>query len=136
MSWLLIITIITILAILSLYDLTNEHFGSNYWYGGYYKKYCSSCGNLSGRSCSNCTNCGYCITPNGTGDCVAGDASGPYFRSDCVHYQYNDPYLHYPNSYINPLSFLFRNYYNLRRRQRIGYGGGRRRYPRRDTLEY
>ena len=80
--------------------VTKEGFFTHY---GYYKNYCPSCGWRSRYSCSKCTNCGYCVTASGKGECVPGDSSGPYFRSDCAYWEYNDPYLYYPNSHLYPV---------------------------------
>lgn len=74
-----------------------------YSYSGYYKKYCPSCGWRSRYSCDKCTNCGYCITASGYGECVPGDSSGPYFRSDCKFWSYNDEYFSYPFSHVFPI---------------------------------
>lgn len=74
-----------------------------YTYYGYYKNYCPSCGWRSRYSCSKCTNCGYCITASGYGECVPGDDSGPYFRNDCMYWEYGDPYYYYPESHIFPI---------------------------------
>jgi len=73
-----------------------------YTYYGYYKKYCSSCGWRSRESCSNCTNCGYCITADGNGECVPGDSSGPYDKSNCMYWEYGDPYYYWPYDNIFP----------------------------------
>lgn len=81
-------------------DKSKEGF---YTYYGYYKKYCPSCGWRSRYSCSKCTNCGYCITASGQGQCVPGDASGPYFRTDCQYYEFGDSYYFYPYSHIFPV---------------------------------
>lgn len=56
-----------------------------------YPKYCTNCGSNNRRNCNNCTNCGYCITPNGRGECVPGDSNGPYFREDCIGYEHTSP---------------------------------------------
>lgn len=81
-------------------DKTVEGFYTDY---GYYKKYCPSCGWRSRYACSKCTNCGYCITASGYGECVPGDSSGPYFRNDCMYWEYGDPYYYYPYSHIYPV---------------------------------
>lgn len=73
-------------------------------YHGYYKQYCPSCGWRSRNTCSKCTNCGYCITASGYGECVPGDNNGPYFRSDCLYWEYGDPYYNYPYSNIYPVT--------------------------------
>lgn len=73
---------------------------SNYYYP-FYSKYCSSCGWKSRYSCSNCINCGYCITPYGYGECVPGDSKGPYFREDCLAWEYAPfPFYHRPFVYF------------------------------------
>jgi len=78
-------------------DMEKEGF---YTYYGYYKKYCPSCGWRSRHSCSKCTNCGWCVNRSGYGECVPGDSSGPYFREDCVYWEYGSPYY---NSNIFPV---------------------------------
>lgn len=95
----IVIIFLTTPTICKKLDFNKEGF---YTYYGYYKKYCPSCGWRSRYSCSKCTNCGYCITPNGYGECVPGDSSGPYFREDCYHWEYGDPYYYYPYSHIFP----------------------------------
>lgn len=64
------------------------------------ERYCANCGELNRKRCSECVDCGYCYTPNGTGECVPGDENGPYFRADCVDYEYRTPIvlggLYYP----------------------------------------
>jgi len=89
-----------------------------YTYYGYYKRYCPSCGWRSRYSCAKCTNCGYCITPSGYGECVPGDSSGPYFRSDCTYWEYGDPYYYYPYSHIFPVVKVKSMYPNYRWRLR------------------
>ena len=66
-----------------------------------YPKYCKSCGEKSRSKCNNCVNCGYCLTPNGYGQCVTGDEKGPYFREDCVDYEYNNPIFSYFSSELS-----------------------------------
>lgn len=111
---------VIILVIKTLKDCSVEGF---YTYHGYYKKYCSSCGWRSRSSCSKCTNCGYCITPDGTGECVPGDSSGPYFREDCLYWEYGDPYYYYPYNHIYPVVKVKTTYpysrYNMRGRNKL-----------------
>ena len=60
-------------------------------YGGYYggyRRYCSNCGYLGRHGCSKCTNCGICTNADGIQECVSGDSSGPYFRRDCIGWEY------------------------------------------------
>lgn len=64
-------------------------------------KYCSECNTQSRYSCNNCINCGYCINNRGLGECVVGDESGPYFRDDCIYYEYGKQQNRY-GSYFNP----------------------------------
>ena len=75
-----------------------------------YPKYCNNCGELGKYACNNCKNCGYCYTPNGYGECVPGDANGPYFREDCLLYNYNNPGYnikrHYPYIYHQNYPYL------------------------------
>ena len=104
-SKMLILFWVLLLAIILLSTPTGsrkniEGFYTDY---GYYKRYCPSCGWRSRNSCSKCTNCGYCITASGYGECVPGDSSGPYFRSDCMYWEYGDPYYCYPYSHIYPV---------------------------------
>jgi hypothetical protein len=56
-----------------------------------YPTFCKTCGELSRSKCNNCVNCGYCVSPRGNGECVAGDEYGPYFREDCAYYEYQRP---------------------------------------------
>jgi len=117
--WILLILLICVVLFLSLPLECNiqEGFYTDY---GFYKQYCPSCGWRSRMSCSKCTNCGYCVTPNGTGECVPGDAAGPYFRSDCIGWEYSRPNSYYPYHNIFPV-IQFRSFYpyynyNLRKR--------------------
>ena len=81
-----------------------------------YPKYCKSCGEKSRGECNNCINCGYCLTPNGYGQCVTGDEQGPYFREDCKDYEYNNPIFSYFRSWFRPLWRRDKYYYDV-----IGY---------------
>lgn len=50
-----------------------------------FSMYCPNCSknNWMGESeCYNCQNCGWCVDPNGYGQCTQGDYKGPYFK-DC-----------------------------------------------------
>jgi len=113
-------------------DSTNKNVEGFYTNYGYYKKYCPSVGWRSRHSCSKCTNGGWCITPSGYGECVPGDSSGPYFRDDCMYYEYGDPYYYYPHSNIYPVvktKSIYPYYrYDMRRpyRWRNKLGGQRR----------
>lgn len=70
----------------------------------YHKQYCPSCGWRSKESCSRCTNCGICTTANGFAECSPGDASGPYYRTDCVYWNYGNPYNYYQNALAYPIT--------------------------------
>lgn len=50
---------------------------------------CPNCGKRRKLDCMQCTDCGWCWTPEGNGECVPGGPKGPYFRSDCMGWQYN-----------------------------------------------
>lgn len=50
---------------------------------------CPNCGRRNRMQCFGCSSCGWCTTPDGRGECVPGDQSGPYFRRDCVDWQYS-----------------------------------------------
>ena len=56
-----------------------------------YFGYCGGCGYKNRGNCRNCLDCGFCINYNGYGECVPGDSSGPYFRSDCASWEYGRP---------------------------------------------
>lgn len=62
-------------------------------------RYCSNCGRQSKRSCSKCKNCGFCVPYNGRPECVPGDENGPYFRKDCMIWDYGNPKYYYPHLY-------------------------------------
>jgi hypothetical protein len=47
---------------------------------------CPNCGHRDPMRCSECVDCGWCVTPNGYGECVPGNEDGPYFRRDCVQW--------------------------------------------------
>lgn len=96
--WVVFVCII----LLSIPTMCGQHENFINYYG-HFKSYCPSCGWRSRNSCSKCTNCGYCITASGYGECVPGDSSGPYFRSDCLYYEYGSPYEYYPYSHLFPV---------------------------------
>jgi len=50
---------------------------------------CPNCGKRTQWQCSECGSCGWCVTPDGYGECVPGDQRGPYFRQDCLSWQYH-----------------------------------------------
>lgn len=52
---------------------------------------CPNCGKRSKSQCFTCGTCGWCVTPNGYGECVPGNKYGPFFRQDCVNWQYDPP---------------------------------------------
>ena len=70
-----------------------------YPYGSKYA-YCRNCGNKSRGACAACVNCGYSINQFGIGECVPGDASGPYFRQDTLYWEYGNPN-YYPLTYAS-----------------------------------
>ena len=56
---------------------------------------CPNCGQRDQWQCYECSTCGWCITPEGFGECVPGDQYGPYFRKDCLYWDYGPNYLWY-----------------------------------------
>ena len=100
MNWIIVISIILVVLLYVNYNKNTEPF---YGYNSYYKNYCPSCGWRSRKSCSKCLNCGFCITAQGTGECVPGDSKGPYFRSDCAAWEYDSAYTYYPYANLYPV---------------------------------
>ena len=90
-----IISIFLVILIYSIIIIDNDDkkFGHSHEdfliYNNIKNKYCNECANLSYIGCSKCNNCGICYTPDGYSECVSGDELGPYFRQDCVNYEYN-----------------------------------------------
>jgi len=111
---------------MGLFDWVDKDINmENFYIDNYDKAYCSSCGYKNRSNCNNCVNCGYCINEDGYGECVPGDANGPYFRKDCAYYEYNNPYYsygafpyYYPYNYpkVDPYSVYPLKYWWLRRR--------------------
>ena len=101
-------------------------------------KYCTGCGSKNRHKCSKCVNCGYCFPQRAPPSCVPGDAQGPYFREDCLNYEYMYPassligknqgiislqsiFGTYPyyllHNYLNPFHYIYytdSNYYDNR----------------------
>lgn len=104
-------TVIIFIVLLSVYIMMPKEFIEGY----FPFRYCRSCGYRSRRQCNKCTNCGFCVPYRGKGNCVPGDNRGPYFRSDCVDWEYGDEYIYrdHPRRY-------------RRRRPRSSYFRGRR----------
>lgn len=64
-----------------------EHFHEKY--GGY----CKCCKGKSINQCHECFNCGFCIDKLGRGQCVPGDAHGPYNKNiKCAMWYHSDPF--------------------------------------------
>lgn len=97
------LTMFVIILVLVLYFYNQNNKEGFYTNFGYYKKYCPTCGWRSRNTCSKCTNCGYCINEKGVGQCVPGNSEGPFFSSNCVYWDYGDPYNYYPNSHLYPV---------------------------------
>ncbi len=56
---------------------------------------CPSCWNKTRSMCSYyCENCGFCVQKDGTGRCVPGDASGPYYDK-CHIWEHSDAFSKY-----------------------------------------
>lgn len=73
-----------------------------YTYFSYFKQYCPSCNERTSFACDKCTNCTTCILPNGQSFCTPGDASGPFFRTDCAYTKYGSTDHYYPYSHLYP----------------------------------
>jgi hypothetical protein len=56
---------------------------------------CLNCSYLDERECGSCSNCGFCISPDGSGECVPGDVNGPYFKSDCMIWKHPQQFRYY-----------------------------------------
>lgn len=89
---------------------TEGFYNYPYNYPGYYKKHCSICSDKGSYNCSQCTNCGICIDFDGSKTCVAGDRSGPYYKSNCWAWEYGSPYDFYKNSNIYPIVSIHDRY--------------------------
>jgi hypothetical protein len=100
--WIMILAVLLLSAPTKCARLFNDNNKEGFFTGVNYKNYCSSCGWKNRSTCGNCINCGYCVTPSGKGECVAGDSRGPYFREDCMFYKYGRPYYGYPLDHIYP----------------------------------
>jgi hypothetical protein len=50
---------------------------------------CPNCGKRNKMDCFQCSDCGWCWIPSGYGQCVPGGPNGPYFRKDCIGWQYH-----------------------------------------------
>jgi len=77
--------------------------------------YCGDCGSRGRYNCSKCIDCGYCTSYDGSSECVPGDINGPYFRKDCVNWEYN--YL-WSRNYVYPTIIPYyqnRRYYRKSR---------------------
>jgi hypothetical protein len=53
-----------------------------------YRNFCGNCQDLTEDECKDCENCGVCVTDSGCRKCAQGDEAGPYFRDDCVDWEY------------------------------------------------
>jgi|688.fasta_scaffold295451_3 hypothetical protein len=100
---LFLILIITLISLSMPTKCLTDKRENFYTYNSYFKQYCPTCGWRDRYSCGKCTNCGYCINSQGVGECVPGDSSGPYFREDCMYWEYNSPYMYYPYSHLYPI---------------------------------
>lgn len=80
------------------------YFPSYYDIFGKFSRYCTQCGWKSRTTCSDCNNCGYCIDYDGNGKCEPGDSRGPYFREDCVVWEYK-PFVNNPDIIYNKFPY-------------------------------
>jgi len=88
MSYWFIIVILLILLLLLAKKDKREGFFTLYPYS---YDYCQ-CQSKGRHECGNCANCGYCMDRMGNGQCVPGDENGPWFRTDCVSWEYTYPW--------------------------------------------
>ena len=66
---------------------SSSYWPTSTWWSSPGGRYCRNCGDYGRGGCSSCINCGFAINESGTGQCVPGDARGPYFQQDAVAYQ-------------------------------------------------
>ena len=52
--------------------------------------------------CFQCTDCSWGLTFGGWGECIPGNENGPYFREDCIAWQYHAHPI-YENPYYQPV---------------------------------
>jgi hypothetical protein len=81
---LIIIFLVLLINFNQIENFYTGYIGSNY----FLPRYCGYCGYQNIYECKNCTNCGVCTTADGRSECINGDITGPYFREDCVSWEY------------------------------------------------
>lgn len=99
MLFFIVLAIFTILVGGLLCWYNNREFWTGNLVGPVGLSYCQNCGYLDAFKCGTCSNCGYCISPDNVGECVPGDVTGPYFRRDCVGWNYGMRYVQ-PTTYV------------------------------------
>jgi hypothetical protein len=57
----------------------------------FHGNFCKSCDNRTAGQCLNCANCGVAVN-NNRGNCVPGDMTGPYDRSQPQRWVYSDSF--------------------------------------------
>lgn len=118
MTYLYLLLAILLGIIIYFYKLNVEGFGYPWKLFNFNSisnpSYCPECGKLSKYGCGKCVNCGYCISSRGYGECVPGDAKGPYFRDDCVYYEHGSMI-----DFVNP--FAYYHIYPTVSHPRLGY---------------
>ena len=124
--------IILFIVVYIIYYTCYESFDNTIQTKYIYPRYCKSCGEKSRIRCNKCINCGYCFTPNGYGQCVTGDEKGPYFREDCVKYEYNNPIFSYFRSWFYPFFWKDKYNYDIRGYPESTYSSYIRRYGHRN----
>jgi hypothetical protein len=110
---LIIICLIIIFFLININKSEDFYVGSNY----FLPKYCGYCGYQNIYECKNCTNCGVCTTADGRSECINGDITGPYFREDCMSWEYQQqppttqylmPY-HYSTNIFPSINYQYKN---------------------------
>lgn len=87
-------------------------FKKNHTIEGFIPGPCPNCGQRNRLQCSDCASCGWCLTPDGYGECVPGNQKGPFFRQDCLDWQYE------PRRFVSrqrPVSAYRRPFWRWRR---------------------
>ena len=93
---------ISLIVLILLLTSSKREVKENFLYNNH--RYCGNCGYNGRVNCANCVDCGYCINRYGYGECLPGDRRGPYFRDDCIYWEYDAPLSYY---YVYPHTHLF-----------------------------
>lgn len=80
-----------------------------------------NCSSLNRQDCNNCKQCNYCMTSNGTGECVRGDKNGPFLKENCMAYEYMNPKFRCNlNPYISYYSYDYApEWYDIQKHKQV-----------------